>query len=115
MDPLGLALENFDSAGQFRTSENGATIDASGVLNGVKFQDARELGEVLAKDPSVPACVAKRTFSYGAGFSPRENDPQWEQINQRFQASGYKFVELMRQVALSDLLYQVPVSTPTAK
>src|SRR6185312_12724451 len=36
-DPVGLALENFDSAGSFRTSENGAPIDASGEYNGKPF------------------------------------------------------------------------------
>ncbi|HWA22385.1 MAG TPA: DUF1592 domain-containing protein, partial [Caulobacterales bacterium] len=38
MDPLGFALENFDAAGKWRTSEAGAPIDASGVLpSGEKF------------------------------------------------------------------------------
>ena len=33
MDPLGFALENFDAIGQWRAkSEDGAPIDASGVL-----------------------------------------------------------------------------------
>ncbi len=36
-DPLGLALENFDSAGEFRTNENDVPIDASGELNGKQF------------------------------------------------------------------------------
>src|SRR5690606_7737678 len=36
-DPIGLALENFDGAGQFRTTENGAPIDTSGELDGISF------------------------------------------------------------------------------
>src|SRR5690606_13334461 len=43
-DPIGLGLENFDGAGQFRMMENGATIDASGVLDGVGFEDPATLG-----------------------------------------------------------------------
>ena len=34
MDPMGLAMENFDSAGGYRTTENGVTIDASGEITG---------------------------------------------------------------------------------
>jgi hypothetical protein len=32
IDPLGLALENFDVTGQWRIKDNGVTIDASGTL-----------------------------------------------------------------------------------
>ena len=107
-DPIGLALENFDSSGQFRTTENGAPIDTSGQLNGVKYENARELGEALRNDPAVPACVAKRVFEYGTATVPPNSDPSWAQVTERFQESGYNFMELMRQIALSDLFYEVP-------
>jgi hypothetical protein len=107
-DPIGLALENFDSSGRFRTTENGAPIDTSGQLNGVHYGNARELGEALRNDPAVPACVAKRAFEYGTATLPSASDPRWAQITERFQESGYKFLELMRQIALSDLFFQVP-------
>jgi hypothetical protein len=107
-DPIGLALENFDSSGRFRTTENGAPIDTSGQLNGVKYENARGLGEALRNDPAVPACVAKRAFEYGTATLPPDGDPRWAQVTERFQESGYKFMELMRQIALSDLFYQVP-------
>src|SRR5207244_1657212 len=32
MDPLGFSLENFDAVGQWRTTDGGAPINASGVL-----------------------------------------------------------------------------------
>ena len=32
MDPLGFSLENFDAIGQWRTTDAGKTINASGVL-----------------------------------------------------------------------------------
>ena len=32
MDPIGFSLENFDAIGQWRTADQGAPIDASGVL-----------------------------------------------------------------------------------
>jgi hypothetical protein len=46
-DPIGLALENFDGAGQFRAFEKGATIDASGSLNGIDFINANGLGQAV--------------------------------------------------------------------
>ena len=33
-DLIGLGFENFDGIGRWRTQENGATIDASGELDG---------------------------------------------------------------------------------
>jgi hypothetical protein len=113
-DPIGLALESYDSSGRFRTMENGAPIDTSGQLNGVKYANARELGEALRNDPAVPACVAKRAFEYGTATLPPTGDPRWTQVTERFQESGYKFMELMRQIALCDLFYQVPERDPAS-
>ena len=52
MDPIGLAFEQFDAIGQFRTTENGVTIDVSGAVNLVDepalagtFTGVRELGD----------------------------------------------------------------------
>ena len=48
MDPLGLSLENFDAIGQWRTSDAGQPIDASGVLlDGTKVDGPRELRQAL--------------------------------------------------------------------
>jgi hypothetical protein len=49
MDPLGLALENFNALGLWRTNELGQPVDASGqLMSGESFRDARELKRVLA-------------------------------------------------------------------
>ena len=43
-DPLGLALENFDAIGAWRTSDGGAPIDASGMfMDGTRFNGPAEL------------------------------------------------------------------------
>jgi hypothetical protein len=107
-DPMGFALENFDSAGAFRTTENGAKIDASGELSGVKFDGPVGLAQTLRNDPGVPACVAKRVFAFGTGRLPATNSDEWKAIEQGFASSKYKFTELLRQVAMSNLFYQVP-------
>src|SRR5215510_12360712 len=66
-DPPGLALEHFDGLGQLRTEENGARIDVSAELYGVKFEGAQGLGQYLHDDPSVPACLVRNVFAYGLG------------------------------------------------
>jgi hypothetical protein len=53
MDPLGLALENLDAVGRWRThDESGAPIDASGVLpDGTVFEGLAGLRSILAARP----------------------------------------------------------------
>ena len=51
MDPLGLALENFNAMGMWRTSEFGEPIDATGSLvTGEIFSDIRDLKRALVKN-----------------------------------------------------------------
>ena len=109
-DPIGLALENFDSAGGFRTKENGVNIDTSGELSGAKFDGPVGLAKVLHDEPAVTACVAKKAFSFGAGRAPSATDAEWQQIQAKFASSKYNFIELLRQIALSDALYSLPSS-----
>ena len=107
-DPLGLALENFDSAGGYRTNENGEAIDASGELNSVKFTGPSGLGKAIHDDQAATACVAKKAFAFSTGRLPPAKDPEWVQITQNFADSQYNFVGLLKQIALSDLAYSVP-------
>jgi hypothetical protein len=49
-DPLGLALENFDATGAWRTMDGGAPIDASGsFIDGTRFEGAAGLRAGLLK------------------------------------------------------------------
>ena len=51
MDPLGLALENFNAMGKWRESELGQPITPSGkLITGETFANIRELKHVLATD-----------------------------------------------------------------
>src|SRR5262249_19605188 len=103
-----LALENFNSAGAYRTEENGVAIDAGGEFNGHQFVGPQGLAQVVHDDPAVTNCVASKAFAFDTGYLPPSADPQWQQIVQQFAASHYNFVELMRQIALSDLTYTSP-------
>ena len=105
-DPLGLALENFDSAGEFRTTENGVQIDASGELSGKQFIGAQGLAQAVHDDPAAVNCVAQKAFAFETGYVPAKDDPRWQQIQQKFAASHYQVLELLRAIALSDLSYR---------
>jgi hypothetical protein len=102
MDPLGLALENFDGAGQFRATENEAPIDTSGMLDGREFRDPDGLAAALAGSPAVTACLVDRALAYGLGRTPdRTQRPVLEYLQARFEGDDYRVPELFRSIVLS--------------
>jgi hypothetical protein len=107
-DPIGLALENLDGIGQYRTTENGAVIDASGTLDGVPFNDAAGLGRAMRDNPATTSCVVQRLASYALGRNAAGGDkPYVDYLNQTFARDDYDFLELLRRVALSETLFAV--------
>ena len=109
-DPIGLALENFDTAGGYRTTENGVPIDTSGELNGTKFDGPVGLAKALRNDPALTQCVATRAVAYATGRTPARGDAELKRIQAAFAKNKYNFVELLREVALSEALFRVPPS-----
>ncbi len=105
-DPMGLALENFDSSGGYRTTENGAQIDTNVEVSGVKISGAAGLAKAIHGDPAAVSCVAKRIFAFGAGRLPLATDVEWNRIEKAFASSKYNVLSLMREIALSDLFYR---------
>jgi Protein of unknown function (DUF1592)/Protein of unknown function (DUF1588)/Protein of unknown function (DUF1595)/Protein of unknown function (DUF1585)/Protein of unknown function (DUF1587) len=107
-DPPGLALEHFDGLGQLRTMENGTAIDVSAGINGVKFEGAQGLGQFLHDDPRVPGCLVRNVYAYGAG---REIDDEDYLVDQTkaFAGSGYRFPDLIEQIASSRDFFKVVV------
>jgi hypothetical protein len=113
MDPMGLALENFDGLGAFRQTENGVPIDASGELDGMKFTDAIGLGQAMHDSPQPSACLVNEVFAYGAGHMPTKGEKDFIKFLQtRFQADGYKVPQLLRQIVNSDAFYRVNPAAP---
>ena len=111
-DPIGLALENLDSVGAYRTTENGAPIDASGELDGVKFSDAAGLGKALRNSPALPQCLVNRLYSYGVGHAPRGDEVDFlKELLTDFSNDGYRVPALMQRIAMSDAFYRVSPET----
>jgi hypothetical protein len=107
-DPMGLSMESFDGAGQFRHQENGADIDTTGNLDGVPFTDVVGLGKALHDNPQLPWCLVRRTFAYATGTpSDTNNRRVLEFLSERFADEGYVFPELLRDIALSSAFRNV--------
>ncbi|HLG89338.1 MAG TPA: DUF1592 domain-containing protein [Alphaproteobacteria bacterium] len=108
IDPIGLGLEHFDGAGQYRSQENGADIDTSGVLDGRPFADAPGLGRALHDDPQATTCLVQRLYAYATGRPATKGEKSWmEYLDQRFAAHGYHLPDLLRRIATSDAFYAV--------
>ncbi|HWK72887.1 MAG TPA: DUF1592 domain-containing protein [Povalibacter sp.] len=107
-DPTGLALENFDGAGRFRSEENGVAIDASGDLDGKPFENITGLSKALHDNPGLPNCLVNRVYSYGSGTAVKPTDRQLMQyFGEEFAADGYKMPDLLRTIVLSTAFSRV--------
>ncbi|MBY0511443.1 MAG: DUF1592 domain-containing protein [Rhodospirillaceae bacterium] len=118
-DPMGLALENFDTIGGYRTNENGAPIDTSGELDGIKFNDAAGLGKAVHDHPGTTSCLVNRVYSYAVGRVATPSEKDWVKTNleKRFAEDGYKVPQLFRRIVTSDTFFRVipPAEKPPAE
>ncbi len=70
MDPLGLAMENFDAFGTVRTKDLGQPIDATGRLaTGESFKDVRDLKHILVTNhrEEFYRCLTEKLLTYALG------------------------------------------------
>lgn len=108
MDPIGLALENFDGGGEFRTREAGVLIDASGELDGITYEDAGGLGQAVYQNPAATSCLVDRLSARALGRVPSAGERNWTKaLKEDFAESGYRLPTLLREIALSKALYSV--------
>ena len=107
IDPTGLALENFDAIGQWRTrdSQANAPIDASTVLpNGVPINGVVELRAQLVDRPATFAqTVTERLMMYGVNRQLEYFDmPQVRAIVRGAAKDNYKLSSLILGIVNSD-------------
>lgn len=67
INPIGFALEEFDTLGRHRTDDNGVALDLTGSLLGQSFDGAASLGQVLAGLPDAERCVTEKMLQYTFG------------------------------------------------
>jgi hypothetical protein len=67
MDPLGLALENFDALGAFRALDGGKPIDPSGEMDGKRFDGPQALQKLVREHEAAAPCVVSNLIQYLTG------------------------------------------------
>ena len=107
MDPIGLAMENFDAVGSWRTREggtHGTAIDASGVLlDGTKVDGIVSLRKALMRNPEifVGTFVEKMmTYALGRGVAAADM-PTVRQIVRDGGSQNYRFASLVEGIVNS--------------
>jgi hypothetical protein len=103
MDPIGLALENYDAIGMYREEENGVQIDTSGELDGISYTDAAGLGRALGEHPDLGPCLVRSLYRYAVGRGAELGEEELlAALGQRFASSGYVVSDLLREILLSE-------------
>ncbi len=77
MDPLGLALENFNALGMHRDLDRGQPIDSTGeLITGETFNNVRELKRLLANErrQEFYRCLTEKLLTYALGRGLEQTD-----------------------------------------
>jgi hypothetical protein len=104
MDPIGFALENFDAAGQYRTTDGGQPIDKSGlVVRGHDVSDLTSLAAVVKADPGFAPCVVRNLYSYGVGHEAGPSEEgSLKALAGATVAAGNDFTKLIHSLVSTD-------------
>jgi hypothetical protein len=105
MDPLGLALENFDAIGRWREKDGKLPIDASTTLaDGKSVKGPDGLAAVLKADPAAFAeCLAEKMLVYALGRGLDRNDKKTvKALAQRMAREEYRFSSLVLGIVQSE-------------
>jgi Protein of unknown function (DUF1588)/Protein of unknown function (DUF1592)/Protein of unknown function (DUF1585) len=102
MDPLGLALENFNALGMWREKERGQPIDATGqLISGEAFHDVRELKRILKERHRLDfyRCLTEKLLTYALGRGLDYLDVETvDKIVERMDREGGRFSALLSGV-----------------
>jgi hypothetical protein len=105
IDPIGLALDNFDVTGKWRIRENGMPLDTRGTFyNGTEIASPEELQSVLLSRP-VPLVrnFASNLMAYALGRRVEYYDmPTIRKIVKEAEANDYRLSSFIKGVLDSD-------------
>jgi mono/diheme cytochrome c family protein len=103
-EPMGLALENFDAVGAWRTHDGDSIIDPSGVLvDGTKVEGVASLREsVVRRSDQFARVVTERLLTYALGRGVEYQDmPLVRSIVRDASASKYRFSSVVMGIVKS--------------
>ena len=104
MDPVGLALENFDAVGAWRTHEAGGPIDASGQLaDGRPVDGVVTLRQAILDRPELfVSTMTEKLMTYALGRGVGSEDmPEIRRILREASANDYRFSSLVLGIVKS--------------
>jgi len=105
MDPLGLALENYDAIGRWRTADRGSPIDASGELpTGEKITNPGDLIRLLRdqKSEQFVRTLTEKLMTYGIGRGLEYYDRcEIDRILANASKNDYRFQDLLLAIITS--------------
>ena len=104
MDPIGLALENFDLIGGWRTTDSGKPIDPVGVLvDGTEVTGPVALRQaILAREEAFVTAVTEKLATYALGRGIEYYDmPAIRGIVRSAAADDYRFESLIHGIVSS--------------
>jgi hypothetical protein len=105
MDPIGLALDNFDVTGKWRIRENGSLLDTRGdFYDGTPVSTPAELSAILLKRPiPLVQTFTENLLAYAVGRRAEYYDqPAIRAIARAAQAKDYKMSAFILGVVTSD-------------
>ena len=117
MDPIGLALDNFDVTAKWRQRENGMPLDTAGdFYDGTKVTSLPELVSTLTKRPTpLVRNFTENLMAYSLGRRVEYYDqPLIRQITKQAEASNYKISTFILGVVKSDAFRMRRVEAETS-
>jgi hypothetical protein len=115
-EPMGIALENFDAVGGWRTLDEGEPIDARGVLaDGTKLDGVGSLRALTVRySDQFARVVAEKLLTYALGRGVEYQDmPLVRAIVRDASAQQYKFSALVSSIVKSSA-FQMNMKTEAA-
>jgi hypothetical protein len=118
MDPIGLALDNFDVTGAWRIREDGRELDTSGTYyDGTDIDTPMGLNEVVVKRPiPIVRNFTANLLAYAMGRRIEYFDqPTVRKIVSEAEASDYRMSAFILGVVHSDPFQKMQVSDVSAR
>ena len=129
IDPIGFGLEKYDTTGRKRDKQHitvrpnryerkkgleaqdyDLDIDTSASVAGIansEFSSPRELGKILAEEPTCQRCIVQQLFRYAFGRLETEaDDESIDAMFDAFRRSRFHFQELIISLVTSDAFRQ---------
>jgi hypothetical protein len=114
-DPLGFGLEHLDSIGQYRATENGLPIDATGTVDGIAFDGAAQMGAAFRQSATAMTCMMSNFYrSANARVDAQADSAQIATLAQTLAAKGYVWRDLVAEFVVSDAFRSAPAAPLTA-